>query len=53
MQGVGGKVGWAWIFILEGLLTVLCAFASYWIISDFPGKAKFLSEAESTLAPEA
>lgn len=21
MHGVGGKAGWAWIFILEGLLT--------------------------------
>lgn len=23
MKGVGGKPGWAWIFILEGLVTVL------------------------------
>jgi MFS family permease len=48
MQGVGGKAGWAWIFILEGLFTVLCAIASYLIIADFPEHAKFLSETEST-----
>lgn len=38
----------AWIFILEGLFTVLCAIASFWIVSDFPDSAKFLSEEERT-----
>ncbi|KAI0800960.1 MFS general substrate transporter [Fomes fomentarius] len=46
MDGVGGKPGWAWIFILEGLATVLCAIASFFILSDFPDTAKFLSETE-------
>ncbi|TFK56973.1 MFS general substrate transporter [Heliocybe sulcata] len=46
MHGVGGKPGWAWIFILEGLFTVLCAVASFWIIQDFPDSAKFLSDTE-------
>lgn len=48
MDGVGGKPGWAWIFILEGLFTVLIALASYWVIQDFPDRAKFLSETERT-----
>jgi sugar phosphate permease len=47
MNGVAGKPGWAWIFILEGLFTVLCAVASFWMIQDFPEKAGFLSEGES------
>lgn len=46
MDGIGGKPGWAWIFILEGLFTVLCAFASFWILEDFPDTAKFLNETE-------
>lgn len=46
MDGIGGKPGWAWIFILEGLFTVLCALASFWILQDFPDTAKFLSETE-------
>ncbi|KAK7694902.1 hypothetical protein QCA50_002090 [Cerrena zonata] len=46
MDGVGGKPGWAWIFILEGLLTVICAIASFWILEDFPDTAKFLNETE-------
>lgn len=46
MNGIGGKAAWAWIFILEGLATVICAIASFWIIEDFPQTAKFLSEPE-------
>lgn len=34
MDGVGGKPGWAWIFILEGLATILIAFASFWMVSS-------------------
>ncbi|KAJ3548320.1 hypothetical protein NMY22_g1302 [Coprinellus aureogranulatus] len=46
MDGIGGKPGWSWIFILEGLATVVVAIASFWIIEDFPDNAKFLSEEE-------
>jgi hypothetical protein len=48
MEGVGGKPAWAWIFILEGLATVLAGAASFWIIQDFPDTAKFLTEEERT-----
>lgn len=43
MDGIGGKHGWAWIFILEGLATVLISAVSYWMVHDFPDEAKFLS----------
>ncbi|TRM57905.1 major facilitator superfamily domain-containing protein [Schizophyllum amplum] len=46
MDGIGGKPGWAWIFILEGLATVIAGVVSFWIIQDFPDTAKFLSDAE-------
>jgi len=46
MEGVGGKPAWAWIFILEGLATVLAGAASFFIIQDFPDNAKFLKEDE-------
>ena len=49
MDGVGGKSGWAWIFILEGLVTVVAGVLSFWIIQDFPDTAKFLTEAERTV----
>ncbi|THG97071.1 hypothetical protein EW026_g4866 [Hermanssonia centrifuga] len=48
MGGIGGKPAWAWIFILEGLITVLAGIASFWIIQDFPDTAKFLTEEERT-----
>jgi len=43
MDGVGNIAGWAWIFILEGLLTILVGIASFWMVHDFPSEAKFLS----------
>uniref|UniRef100_A0A0W0FN46 MFS general substrate transporter n=1 Tax=Moniliophthora roreri TaxID=221103 RepID=A0A0W0FN46_MONRR len=49
MDGVGGKPAWAWIFILEGLVTVVAGAFSFRIIQDFPDTAKFLTEAERTV----
>ncbi|KAI0773329.1 MFS general substrate transporter [Trametes elegans] len=49
MDGIGGKPAWAWIFILEGLVTVVAGVMSFWIIQDFPDTAKFLSEEERTV----
>ncbi|BGP62173.1 hypothetical protein NBRC10512v2_003502 [Rhodotorula toruloides] len=46
MAGVGGKGGWAWIFIIEGLLTFIVGCISPWMIEDFPEEAKFLTPAE-------
>ncbi|KAI0091563.1 MFS general substrate transporter [Irpex rosettiformis] len=48
MDGVGGKPAWAWIFILEGLVTVLASIISFFVIQDFPDTAKFLTEEERT-----
>jgi len=44
MNGIGGKHGWAWIFILEGLATIVVGIVSYWMVHDFPDEATFLSE---------
>lgn len=46
MDRVGGKDGWAWIFILEGLATVVIGVFSFWLVYDFPDKAKFLSDVD-------
>lgn len=48
MDGIGGKAGWAWIFILEGLATLLVAAIAKWVINDYPETAKFLSNEERT-----
>ena len=46
MDGVAGKPGWSWIFILEGLLTFVIGIASFWCVYDFPDQARFLSDAD-------
>ncbi|KAB5576299.1 major facilitator superfamily domain-containing protein [Coniochaeta sp. 2T2.1] len=46
MDGIAGYSGWRWIFIIEGLITVAIAVASFWMVHDFPDDAKFLSDAD-------
>ncbi|PGH20341.1 hypothetical protein AJ80_03609 [Polytolypa hystricis UAMH7299] len=46
MDGVGGYEGWRWIFILEGILTVVVAVIAFFTIYDFPETASFLTERE-------
>jgi hypothetical protein len=46
MDGVGGLEGWRWIFILEGIVTVLVATFAFWALYDFPETAGFLTEEE-------
>ncbi|PWY86932.1 putative MFS transporter [Aspergillus heteromorphus CBS 117.55] len=46
MDGIGGKPGWSWIFILEGLATIIIGILSFWMVYDFPDEAKFLTEAD-------
>ncbi|KAK0609575.1 major facilitator superfamily domain-containing protein [Bombardia bombarda] len=48
MRGIGGLSGWQWIFILEGLLTVVVAAFAYWAMYDYPDSAKFLTTEERT-----
>jgi len=44
--GLWGLKPWQWLFILEGLPTVLLAFAMLIFLPDHPGEAKFLSPDE-------
>lgn len=46
MNGIQGLSSWRWIFILEGIVTVLVGLASFFCITDFPREAKWLSEEE-------
>jgi len=41
MHGIGGRPGWAWIFILEGLLTIIVAIVAKFVISDAPATYGF------------
>lgn len=36
MDGVGGYSGWQWIFILEGILTVVLGVMTFFLLIDSP-----------------
>jgi len=46
MDGIRGHAGWQWIFIIEGIATVVIGFLAFFMIPDFPHTAKWLSEDE-------
>ncbi len=50
MDGIGGLAGWRWIFILEGMATVLIALTSSIFLPADIGTAKFLNHEERQFA---
>ena len=48
MAGLANLNGWRWIFIIEGILTILLGIAGYWLLVDFPDSKRatwaFLSD---------
>jgi sugar phosphate permease len=46
LDGVAGYASWRWIFLLEGLVTVVVGLMAFFVVEDFPEKATFLTEAE-------
>ncbi|KAM5349621.1 hypothetical protein ACJ41O_006126 [Fusarium nematophilum] len=52
MAGVVWENGWRWIFILEGIATVLVAVAAYWFIENYPDTSKFLTKSERAFIHE-
>lgn len=49
MQGVAGLKGWRWIFIIEGLPTVVMGVATFFLLADSPEKAYYLTPEEKEL----
>ncbi|KAI9593441.1 putative MFS nicotinic acid transporter Tna1 [Syncephalis fuscata] len=52
LEGENGLTGWQWIFVIEGLATVLIACSALYFLPDFPEgeNATFLTERERALA---
>lgn len=46
MDGLGNKAGWAWIFIIEGLATMIVGGLSWFFVHDWAEDARFLTEDE-------
>ncbi|KAH8820245.1 major facilitator superfamily domain-containing protein [Xylogone sp. PMI_703] len=49
MDGLGGYFGWRWLFIIEGLATIVWSVVAKFAIIDWPENAKFLNEKEKQL----
>ncbi|PPR00405.1 hypothetical protein CVT26_009690 [Gymnopilus dilepis] len=46
MSGTRGLLGWSWIFILEGIATVVVGILAAFVLVDFPSTATFLTPEE-------
>jgi len=46
MDGMCSLSGWRWIFIIEGILTVLLALVCFAFLPNFPEQAKWLTDEE-------
>ena len=52
MDGVGGRHGWTWLFLIEGLLTMLFGVAVYLFLPRRPATLRVLQPAERTWLQE-
>jgi MFS transporter, ACS family, tartrate transporter len=46
MNGVGGMHGWQWMFLLEGIPTLILGVVVLFYLTDRPAKANWLNDAE-------
>ncbi|KAJ5642006.1 hypothetical protein N7490_006006 [Penicillium lividum] len=46
MDGIGGKAGWRWVYIIEGLFSFIIAVLIWFGLPNDPEKAYFLTEEE-------
>lgn len=42
----GGLAGWQWLFVMEGVPAIVLGTAVYWVLTDRPENAKWLSEGQ-------
>jgi MFS family permease len=49
MQGVGGLKGWQWLFVLEGLPSVVLGIAIFVLLKNRPRDVSWLTDDEKTL----
>ncbi|KAG8158410.1 hypothetical protein KVR01_011532 [Diaporthe batatas] len=50
MDGLRGFRAWKWLFIIEGVVTVVVAFGAFFVLPNFPRTTMWLSEEERQLA---
>jgi MFS transporter, ACS family, tartrate transporter len=48
LDGVAGLAGWQWVFVAEGVPTVLLGFSVLWVLKDGPEQARWITDSEKT-----
>jgi ACS family tartrate transporter-like MFS transporter len=48
LNGVAGLAGWQWVFVAEGIPTVLLGISVLWVLNDGPAQAAWLTPQEKT-----
>jgi MFS transporter, ACS family, 4-hydroxyphenylacetate permease len=49
MDGIGGLAGWRWLFLIEGLPSVILGLLAFFVLTGRPQEANWLSESEKTV----
>lgn len=49
LNGVNGWAGWQWVFLIEGIPSVMAGIATYFYLTDRPEQAHWLTERERKL----
>ncbi|MEO7953751.1 MAG: MFS transporter [Polaromonas sp.] len=49
LNGVNGWTGWQWVFLIEGIPSVMAGIATYFYLTDKPEQAHWLTERERNL----
>ena len=49
LDGAAGLKGWQWLFLLEGLPSAFMGVVAYFVLSDSPDKAKWLTERQRAI----
>ena len=47
-NGAGGYKGWQWLFIIEGIPSILAGIAAYYLLTDKPSEAGWLTAREKS-----
>lgn len=50
VNGASGMQGFRWLFIIEGIITMMSVLPTLFILPDYPARAGFLSDADKKLA---
>jgi MFS family permease len=49
LRGKGGLNGWRWIFLLEGIITVVVGILTWLFVPDFPDRNRFLNTEDTKM----